>query len=155
MRPQNSGFLGFFLVLAAKTPQDDPKTPQDTPKRVPRRPKMAPKRPPRPSQMAPRWPTWLQVGLRNGVKIEEKSILAAKRLQEASKTAQEAPKRPPRPPQVAPRWPTWLQDARPRQSPQDAKVNLSNGGVFKAGVGGGVNPSPREEGKGFETSTLR
>ena len=25
----------------------------------------------------------------------------------------------------------------------------------KAGVGGGVNPSPREEGKGFETSTLR
>ena len=36
-------------------------------------------------------------------------VLAAKRPQEASKTAQEAPKRPPRPPQVAPRWPTWVQ----------------------------------------------
>ena len=36
-------------------------------------------------------------------------VLAAKRPQEASKTAQEAPKRPPRPPQVVPRWPTWLQ----------------------------------------------
>ena len=35
--------------------------------------------------------------------------LAAKRPQEASKTAQEVPKRPPRPPQVAQRWPTRLQ----------------------------------------------
>ena len=40
-------------------------------------------------------------------------VLAAKRPQEASKTAQEAPKRPPRPPQVAPRWPTWVQVGLP------------------------------------------
>ena len=122
-------------VLAAKRPQDAPKTPQDTPKRAPRRPKMAPRRP----QDAPRQPQDAPKTAQDALKTRPGR---SRRSQSRPKTAQDGP-----------RWPQdasrWSQDGlKWPKTGQDAKVYQSKGGAFKAGVGGGVNPSPREEGKG-------
>ena len=72
---------------------------------VPRRAKTHPRR----HQDVPRCAKTVPRRLQNSDGPRFWWVLAAKRPQEASKTAQEAPKRPPRPPQVAPRWPTWVQ----------------------------------------------
>ena len=138
---QNSYPPGLFSGLGRQDAPRGPKTAQDSPKRAPRRPKMAPRRP----QDAPRQPQDVPKTAQDALKTRPRR---SRRSQSRPKTAQDGP-----------RWPQdasrWSQDGlKWPKTGQDAKVYQSKGGAFKAGVGGGVNPSPREERKWFVTSTL-
>ena len=119
-RPQNSGRPRSWSVLAAKTPQDPPKTsprpPQDRPKTpqdrprpppdTPRCPQDAPKTCQRPDQDAPR---------------------SHKTPKRRPKTAQEAPK-------IAQKLPKRAQEASKGAEERDFQ---GTGGAFEAGEGGG------------------
>ena len=134
--------------------QKRPKKPPRRPRALPRRPRTRPGRPQDAHKMPPKRPKTIQRrpettprraqdGPRRCQDVPRRRRDGPRRLQDAQrrpKTAQEYPRMPKN---------AFISNYTKESQLSPLKSSKVLGGVFKAGVGGGVNPSPREEGKGM------